>query len=850
MASLTARAWFRRLTGQGSVQRAQARSVCAPASASPIPAGMPNPLLRKHVAIFAAWSVLVFISGAWNIGELRSNTLRAATAAARSSLAKDIGFRNWVGMHGGVYVPVTEATPINPYLKATDREIVTPSGRLLTLMNPAYVLRHLQQTFNSNAEMQSHLTSLKLFNPGNAPDDWERRALESFERGEREALDVYDIRNRPYLRLMLPLQVTQDCLKCHSDQGYRVGDVRGGIGSYVMLAPFIEAERAQRNELLLSHGVIWAIGFLGVGVGYRRERRSERQQAAAREELSKLSQALEQNPNLVLITDPAGHIEYVNEAFVQATGFHREDVFGRNPDMLRRGDAESGSFADAMDSARVALPWIREVTALRKNGSTYVECEQVSAIRDAVNEVSHFLVVKEDITQRKNAENEIRQLAFYDQLTGLPNRRLMMDRLTQALTASARHGRWGALLMIDLDNFKTLNDTMGHAAGDTLLIEAAERLKSCVRAGDTVARLGGDEFVVILQDLDGSARAVVQSETVAGKIRLRLAQPYEIRGGNVGAEARNHYCTSSIGVALFHDREASPDELMKRADTAMYQAKAAGRNAVRYFDPEMQAAVNARASLEFDLRRALVDNQFLLVYQPQYETGRGVTGVEALVRWQHPQRGLVRPSEFIPVAEDTGLILPLGRWILESACRQLAAWRDDAATADLVLADNVSARQFSMPNFVEEVRDVIRQTGAPAGRLKLEITETALLENAEDTIAKMVALKAHAVSFSLDDFGTGYSSLSYLKRLPLDQVKIDQSFVRDILHDPNDAAIAKTVIALGRCLGLGVIAEGVETAEQRDCLAGFGCDAYQGYLFGRPVPVEEFEAALRAQPGA
>ncbi len=444
-----------------------------------------------------------------------------------------------------------------------------------------------------------------------------------------------------------------------------------------------------------------------------------------------------------------------------------------------------------------------------------------------------------DITARKIAEDEIERLAFYDPLTQLPNRRLLLDRLQHALASSARSGRNGALLFIDLDNFKTLNDTLGHDKGDLLLQQVAQRLATCVREGDTVARLGGDEFVVMLEGLSENAEeAATQTEVVGEKIVATLNQPYLLAG-------YEHRSTPSIGVTLFGGHQNAIDELLKQADLAMYQAKAAGRNTLRFFDPKMQAMVTDRAALEADLREAVSQGQFVLYYQSQVDRDGRRTGAEVLVRWRHPRRGIVSPVEFIPLAEETGLILPLGNWVLETACAQLAKWADQPDTAHLSLAVNISANQLQRADFVAQVLAILGSTGANPQRLKLELTESLLLSDVENSIAKMSALKAKGVGFSLDDFGTGYSSLSHLKRLPLDQLKIDQSFVRDILIDPNDAAIAKMVVALAESMGLTVIAEGVETEAQRDYLARQGCHAYQGFLFSRPVPLDEFEEFVR-----
>ena len=453
-----------------------------------------------------------------------------------------------------------------------------------------------------------------------------------------------------------------------------------------------------------------------------------------------------------------------------------------------------------------------------------------------------FVTVVRDITGHKKARNEVRRLAFYDPLTELPNRRLLQDRLEHALTATARSHRQGALLLIDLDNFKALNDTLGHDKGDLLLQQVARRLSASVRDCDTVARLGGDEFVVLVDDLGpGQQEAVANATAVAQKIVTLLSQPYDIAG-------REHRSSTSVGVSLFGAGTGTLEETLKRSDVALYQAKAAGRNTLRFFDPEMQAAVEARAALEVDLRQALASHAFELHYQPQVGPSDEILGAEALLRWHHPQRGAVSPGEFIPVAEQSGLILDLGQWVLDTACAQLHSWAGDPRARHLTLAVNVSVHQVRQPDFVARVLGALDAAGADPRRLKLEITESMLAQDLEDIIGKMVALKAQGVGFSLDDFGTGYSSLSYLKRLPLDQLKIDQSFVRDVLTDPNDAAIARTIVALGQSLGLAVIAEGVETWGQRAFLASHGCTHCQGYLISRPLPAAQFQAFLHEGP--
>lgn len=469
------------------------------------------------------------------------------------------------------------------------------------------------------------------------------------------------------------------------------------------------------------------------------------------------------------------------------------------------------------------------------SGTVWLSTSKVP-MRGENNQIIGVLGLYSDITSRKKAEAKISELAFFDQLTGIPNRVLLVDRLKQAMKTSTRSGNYGALLFIDLDNFKTLNDTLGHDMGDLLLKQVAQRLLTCVRAEDTVARVGGDEFLVMLPNLGAVEKEVAsQVETVGRKILTALNQPYQLNSVFFNS-------TPSIGATLFRGHQSTIDDLLKQADLAMYKSKETGRNTLHFFNAEMENIVMERAALEKDLREAIQEKQCMLHYQAQIVDDGRTTGAEVLLRWQHPKRGMVLPADFIPLAEETGLILALGHWVLHTACTQLAVWAKRPEMAHLTVAVNVSVHQFRQADFVDQVLRIIQTTGANPQRLKLELTESMLVSNVEDIIEKMSALKLKGVGFSLDDFGTGYSSLSYLRRLPLDQLKIDQSFVRDVLSDPNDAAIAKTIIALAKSLGLGVIAEGVETASQRDFLAAAGCHAYQGYYFSQPLALEDFEA--------
>ncbi len=541
----------------------------------------------------------------------------------------------------------------------------------------------------------------------------------------------------------------------------------------------------------------------------------------------------------MMITDTNNIILRVNRAFTKITGYTAAEIIGKNPRLLSSGSQNTSFYSAMWESIHNTGAWEGEIWNRRKHGEVYPGYLAITEVKDPNGAVTNYVATLNDITSSKAAADKIENLAFYDHLTNLPNRRLLVDRLKQALASSARSGREGALLFIDLDNFKALNDTLGHDIGDLLLQQVAQRLVSCVREGDTVARLGGDEFVVMLEDLSEQAvDAAAQTEAIGEKILAALNQPYQLA-------AVAYHNSSSIGAALFADHQQSLDELLKQADIAMYQAKKAGRNTLRFFDLQMQVAINTRVELEDALRKALENRQFHLHYQIQVGNSGEPLGAEALIRWLHPERGLVSPAQFIPLAEETGLILPIGQWVLETACAQLKAWEQDALTRDLVLAVNVSAKQFRQAEFVTQVQDAVQRHAISPMRLTLELTESLLLDNIEDIIATMHALKKIGVRFSLDDFGTGYSSLQYLKRLPLDQLKIDQSFVRNLASDNSDKAIVRTIIAMAHSLNLKVIAEGVETDEQRQLLLNKGCTHYQGYMFGKPVPIEQFEMQLK-----
>lgn len=543
----------------------------------------------------------------------------------------------------------------------------------------------------------------------------------------------------------------------------------------------------------------------------------------------------------MMVVDANLKILRVNKAFEKITGYTVGEAKGKSVTLLNSGKQDGKFYAAMWKDIKSKGFWAGEVWNKRKNGEIYPESLNITSVTKEGNMPSYYVGTFNDITRSKAADAEIQNLAFYDSLTQLPNRRYLLDQLDRALATSKRSGHRGALLFLDLDDFKTLNDTLGHDAGDLLLKKVAERLIDCVRESDTVARLGGDEFILLLEGLDGKEIVLAeQVEAIGVKILTALSEPYDLNKNRC-------FSASSIGITMFGGQQSSAnaDDLLRQADIAMYQAKASGRNTLKFFDPEMQEAVSARAAMELELRTAIKENQFQLHYQIQVNSTGEALGVEALIRWQHPNKGMVPPIQFIPLAEDTGLIVPIGQWVIETACEQLVIWQQDKLTQHLSISVNVSAKQFHQQNFVSQLNTTIKRYGINPVLLKLELTESLLLADVDNTIAIMNELKKAGLLFELDDFGTGYSSLQYLKRLPLSRLKIDQSFVRDIAIDSSDRAIVLTIITMAHTLGLEVIAEGVETEEQRQYLLENGCMHFQGYLFSKPLPITALDVLLQ-----
>ncbi len=559
---------------------------------------------------------------------------------------------------------------------------------------------------------------------------------------------------------------------------------------------------------------------------------AERQRVEAT--LRKLSMAVEQSPASVLITDAVGVIEYANPKFLQVTGYTADEVRGRNPRFLRTGYTSREEYQELWNTILSGRVWQGEFHNLRKDGTSYWEFASISPITASSGIITHFVAVKEDITARKGYEERLLRQAHYDQLTGLPNRLLALDRLTQALARMRRENTLVAVLFIDLDQFKSVNDTLGHHAGDQLLRETARRLEGCVRDEDSVARFGGDEFIIMLTDL----RSPLQSEVVIEKVLAALAEPFHLEGQEV-------FSSASIGITVAPLDGSDPHVLMRNADVAMYQAKADGRSTSRFFTRQLNEKARVRMSMDTRLRRALEHDEFHLCYQPLMAVGSGqIVGAEALLRWTNRDLGEVQPVQFIPLAEESGLIVPIGEWVLHQACREMRGWLDSGLTLTHI-AVNVSSRQFRAGDLAGIVATALDDNGLSCDQLHLEITESLLLEDVPRVVNILRQLVDMGVCLSVDDFGTGYSSLSYLRRFALKTLKIDRSFIRDVTTNADAGALTEAIVAMAHRLGLLVVAEGVESADQLAFLEACGCDLAQGFLLGRPVPGKAFATNLR-----
>jgi diguanylate cyclase (GGDEF)-like protein/PAS domain S-box-containing protein len=814
------------ILSRGASERASAASLAEPQG--------DRRLLRGIVWLVACvWTLILAASVYYNVRLLHENAHAMAHRKAVDHFSKEFAFRLWGVGKGGLYLEVKPGTRPLDYLHfLPDRDIVTASGKTLTLYDPVSALRQIVEENRELYGVAGRIVGEYPFNPANLPDAWELRAIRAFQRGEREVHEVADLNGRPHVRIMRPMVMREACLKCHGHQGYQVGRVNAAIGVALPLDEFtVPADNAARASAV-SHGAIWLLGLTGIGLAQRRVRRHLDDRLRHMEETELSARVFDGGLQAILITDVTGCILRVNPMFCELTGYTPEEAIGRRPAILKSDHHDHAFYASLWHDLLHKGRWAGQIHNRRKNGELFVVWETISAVHDEAGQTRYYIGMFQDITDQVRSHAQIRELAHYDPLTRLPNRQLFADRVSHALQRAIREARLLAVLFVDLDQFKKINDTLGHSSGDHLLVTVSERLADCVRASDTVSRLGGDEFAILLEDVDDP----LDAERVAEKILRAMSDP-------VLLNERDWFISASVGISIFPKDGTSMESLIRSADTAMYRAKAGGRNQFRFFDEEMSEQAARHLALETALRYAVERREFLVHYQPQVDVASGaIVGVEALLRWRHDDR-LVPPLDFIPLAEETGLIVPIGRCVLETACGEIARLSRDTGQR-LRLAVNISARELTQPDFPGQVRSALEASGLPADQLELEITESVAMAEVEQTIAIFHALAELGVALAIDDFGTGYSSLSYLKRLPVDRLKIDRSFVEDTPEDKEDCAIVRTILGMAHTLGLQVIAEGVETEAQLDFLRREGCELAQGYHLSRPIPLDELERLL------
>jgi diguanylate cyclase (GGDEF)-like protein/PAS domain S-box-containing protein len=794
--------------------------------------------LRNASIIATVWTAMLALSLGWSVRQEDEQAMELATHAARSSFNKDQVYRAWASGHGGVYVPPTQRTPPSPWMAhIPERDVTTTDGKKLTLMNPAYMLRQMMQEFSELYGVKGRIVGRVALNPDNLADAWESSAIGAFEKGTAEVMAVSDLAGQANLRLIKPMRMEACCMKCHGHLGFKVGDIRGAVSVSVPMAPYLEVANRQKRNLSLLYLGIWLTGMLAIGLSARRSVVLERERQAVFDEASLASKVFEDGLEGVIITDAQGIIRRVNPAFTIITGFSAEDAVGKKPSILKSGRHDKAFYEKLWGALIEHGYWEGEIWNRRKTGEGFVATETISAVRNEAGEVAHYVSTFRDVTERIHSEQRMRHLAHYDALTHLPNRTLFVERLEHALVRARRENAALALLFIDLDYFKAVNDSLGHAAGDDLLCTLAARMKEVMREADTVARLSGDEFAIFMEGVDEQTNI----DGVLKKLLDALLEPANIAGRSVTIGA-------SIGVAFYPRDGENAEPLLRAADTAMYRAKGKGRNSFEFYRPELTQSADDRFTVISELRQGLERGEFCVYYQPKVDAHTGkLMGVEALVRWIHPTKGMIPPDRFIPLAEQTDLIIPLGDWVLETACRQAVTWNATADFCNLKMAVNLSSVQISRGGLLQRTQDILARTGLAAQQLELEVTEGVMVAGVREGYKTLTELRELGIAVAIDDFGTGYSSLAALKQLPITRLKIDRSFVINLPDNADDLAIAQMITRMAETLKLQVTAEGVETQAQADCLRDMGCNELQGYFYSRPQPAQALEAFWRSR---
>ncbi len=786
------------------------------------------------ILILVVWTGIFFISYVTNVNQEKETLHQLAVKEIRSNFDDIDAFRKWISHQGGVYAPISEDITPNPAIEHLPvRDIETTSGTQLTLINTPYILKQLS-TSNSST-FTAHMTGLNPLNPANKSDEWEEKVINLFiDKNLEEHCEIVDYKNQQYMRLMKPAKFEKRCASCHIKKQYNDGDVIGGLTVSVPMQPYFDKSAVIIKKLTITHAALWFLGLCGILFVFRIQKKLERKRRLDEDYLRQSSVAFNNLNEGLIITDPCMKIIAVNKAFSKITGFNKNELIGENPTLMKINNFDTEQNSELITTLEKTGEWQGEIEFVTKgNGATPIRLS-INSVYDNEKTLTNYIFLYSDIHERKNFEKTLEHLAHHDHLTDLPNRLLLHDRLSHSIIQAERNNKKVAVLFLDLDHFKNINDSMGHHTGDIVLVQATDRLKNAIRKGDTLARHGGDEFVIIMEDFNSIKDISILAEKLINHIKPEFHIEYE-----------NYFLGVSIGISIYPDHAQTVSDLISKADIAMYKAKSDGRNNFKFYSSGLNTNFLDRVKIENDLHNAIINDEFLLHYQPQISLANNeIIGVECLVRWEHPHQGLIFPDNFIHTAEEIDLMIPIGEIIINKACAQMQEWMIKGIDIG-VMAINISGKQINNDKLLGHVTKALEKYNIPSNRLELEVTENYIMQHHDESINSLEILRDSSVQISIDNFGTGYSSLNYLKQLPINKIKIDRSFVEGVPTDPHDRAIINAVIAIGKSLNFKVIAEGVENEEQLNYLIKEGCDEYQGFFYSKALPAKELELMMK-----
>lgn len=792
-----------------------------------------NYIEKYTLLALIVWTGIFVFSYITNLNNEKETVHQLAVNEIRSNFHDIDTFRGWISSHGGVYVPISEKVVPNPTIAHfPDRDIETTTGKQLTLINTPYLLKQLSS--NDPVRFNAHMTGLNPINPANRPDEWETDALQLMINGKKEVCEIVEYNSAPHMRLIRPAVFNEKCASCHTDKTYKNGDVLGGLTVSVPMQPYFDKLSMITQELKTTHGILWFIGLTGILFVSRNQKKHEDKRKLNEDYLRQSSVAFNNLSDGLIITDTNMETIAVNNAFTEITGYEMNDLIDNDLTLLKLNNYGENEYSEIINSLEKQGQWQGEIEFISKDSNLNPFHLSINSVHDDNDVLTNYIFVYSDIRERKNFEQTLEYLAQHDHLTDLPNRMLLHDRISHAIVQAERHDKKVAIIFLDLDNFKNINDSVGHNTGDTVLIQAAQRLKKTIRKGDTLARHGGDEFIIVMEDFNSEQDISILCKKLLKSIKAKFL-----------VNGESYFLGASIGISVYPDHGATVSDLISKADIAMYKAKADGKNDFKFYSTALNKKLLNRIKSETELHDAIKNKEFVLHYQPQVsiETNE-IIGVECLVRWEHPTQGLIYPDNFIPAAEELDLMVPIGEIVFDKACAQMFDWHNRGIDVG-IMAVNISGKQINNKKLHEYVTNVLHKYEIPSNRLELEITENYIMKQNEQSVNALEELRNSSVHISIDDFGTGYSSLSYLKKLPINKIKIDRTFVEGVPADPHDKAIINAVVAIGKSLNYKVIAEGVETAEQLKFLAEVGCDEYQGFFCSKALPAREFENMLR-----